>query len=514
MWTPDKRLDEARKLADQNAFEQAVLIFEKLTGAYPNQAQIWFEYSCAAANARKMDLADHAWQKVQELDPNNYEMHLQIGHQYQQLRLEDRARAAFTRAAALNPNAIDPHIALAMIFERGHRLGEAREQIDLCLKMSPRDDQARYFAALLSRRENRLDDAEKRLRDLISSRPRHQYVQYAARYELAEILNRTERYDEAMQTLLEAKRLVEGIANIDAMLKEYDQTAERFKRHTLGLPKNIVQTWTKEFPIRLRSPSPPLAFLGGHPRSGTTLLEQILGAHPDVASLDEPLAFDTLAAPMLIKSMQLPEARLNIIRKRYLDAVLAELMTYREGQTILDKNPSPTVRLRIWLRLFPELKVIIALRDPRDVVISCFFQNIPINPVNANFLTLERTVRHYSNLMDIWLAVREWRGFSWIETRYEDTVTDLSKEGLRVTEFLGLKWHEDQVRFHDKARDKRVYAPTYHDASQPIYKRSVSRWTAYEKYLAPLLPILDYYCKALGYDDAAHSALPKESGVS
>ena len=83
--------------------------------------------------------------------------------------------------------------------------------------------------------------------------------------------------------------------------------------------------------------------------------------------------------------------------------------------------------LNVWLRVFPELKVIIALRDPRDVIISCFFLNIMLNATNVNFLSLERTAKHYADLMDVWLRLRELGGFDWIETRYEDVVADLER---------------------------------------------------------------------------------------
>jgi tetratricopeptide (TPR) repeat protein len=496
----DKRLNEARELVNQCGFSEAVAAYEKLTRLYPNKAQIWFEYACAAGSAGRMDLLDRAWQRAQELEPTDLNLQLQMGHQFQNLRHIDKARAAFERASALNPLAIDPRMALVILFERNHQFAEARDAVESCLKIDPKDDQARYFLAFLDRRENKIEDAERRLRDLIASAPQHQFVQYASRYELAEILNRTERYDEAMQTLNEAKRLVRGVANVGAMLAEYDQTAARFKRETLSHPKNILQTWSREFPEKTREPIPRLAFLGGHPRSGTTLLEQILGAHPEVAALDESLSFDMVAARLYRASTQWPPARLNVIRRRYLHAFLAELGNYKEGQMLLDKNPSPTVRLRMWLRIFPELRVIMALRDPRDVVISCYFQNIPLNAINANFLSLERAATHYSNLMDVWLAVRQWEGFSWIETRYEDTVANMDQEGRRVTEFLGLSWHENQARFYEMSRQKRVFSPTYHDASQPVYKRAVSRWNAFEKYLAPVLPILEPYCRALGYE--------------
>jgi tetratricopeptide (TPR) repeat protein len=446
-----------------------------------------------------MDLADRAWRQAVKLEPGNGQLMLQIGHQCQGLRQPEKARAWFEQAAAADPTAINPRMAVAILSEQNHRFAEARAAIESCLAIDPRDDQARYFAALLDRRENKIEDAERQLRDLITSEPRHQYVQYASRYELAEVLNRTGRFDEAMQMLLEAKNLQRCLGSIDAMLQEYDQGAGQYRRSTQELPKDILRTWAREFPERAREAMPRLAFLGGHPRSGTTLLEQILGAHPEVAALDEPLAFLMIVSKLFNASPQISPARLNVIRRRYLEAIQREWGGSLEGKLLLDKNPSPTARLRIWLRVFPELRVIIALRDPRDVVISCYFQNILLNVINVNFLSLERTARHYANLMDVWLAVRQWEGLAWTETRYEDIVADLEKEGRRVTEFLGLGWDQAQGRFHEKSSKKQMYSPTYHDASQPVYARSVARWRAYEKYLGPILPILEPYCRALGY---------------
>jgi len=261
----------------------------------------------------------------------------------------------------------------------------------------------------------------------------------------------------------------------------------------------VLGTWAQFFPESKRAPIPPLAFLGGHPRSGTTLLEQILDAHPAVAALDEPNAFLEVLQPAFHSSNRLSSQRLNVLRRDYIQALRQELDAGAEGKLLVDKNPSPTARLPLWLRVFPELRVLIALRDPRDVVLSCYFQNIPLNTVNVNFLTWERLAKHYADLMDVWLAVRQWEGFSWIETRYEDVVADLEKEGRRVTEFLGLSWDPEQMRFYEKSRLKQMYSPTYQDVTRPVYTRSVARWVAYEKYLAPILPLLDRYCRTFGY---------------
>ena len=160
---------------------------------------------------------------------------------------------------------------------------------------------------------------------------------------------------------------------------------------------------------------------------------------------------------------------------------------------------SPTARLPLWLRVFPEIKVLIALRDPRDVVLSCYFQNLQLNSVSVNFLSLERLARHYADLMNVWLATREWEGFAWLETRYEDLVADLPAEGRRVAAFLGFEWDEVQTRFFEGSRAKHLYSPTYQDVTRPVYSKSVGRWRAYEKYLAPVLPVLEPYCRRFGY---------------
>ena len=495
----NKKLNEARELLTNVQFSHALLAYEKLARQFPRHAQIWLEYGAAAGRAGQLALAERVWNKVAELEPRNSELMVQIGHQYANLRQPEKARAWFEKAAAADPIGINPRMAAAILLEQNHRFAEAREAIASCLAINPRDDQARYFTAVLDRRDNKIEDAERGLRDLIASRPQHQYVQYASRYELAEVLNRTNRFDEAMQMLLEAKDLVRRLANIEAMLQAYDHAAGQDRRSSRELPKDILRTWSREFPERVREALPNLAFLGGHPRSGTTLLEQILGAHPDVAAMDEPSAFTMVVCQLFSASPLVSAARLNVIRRRYLEAARKEWGGNLDGKLLLDKNPSPTARLPIWLRVFPELRVLIALRDPRDVVISCYFQNLRLNPYNANFLSLERTARHYANLMDVWLAVRQWEGLAWMETRYEDIVADLEKEGRRVTEFLGLAWDPAQGRFHEKSNQKQMYSPTYHDATQPVHARSVARWRAYQKHLGPILPILEPYCRALGY---------------
>ena len=496
---PQRQIKEAREALLSRQFDQALPRYDRLTRQFPQSAILWFEYGNAALGLRRLEEAERGWKKALELDPRNAELIGLIGHQFQGLRQPERARECFARAAVANPKGINPRISLAVLLEQCHQLAESRSAVEQCLAIDSHDDQARYFQAVLDRRENKIETAEQRLRDLIASEPKHPFVRYACRYELAQILDRTGRVDEAIRSLTEAKSIVGALTDTSVLLKSYDRGAEGARKFTRELPKNILQTWSSEFPATERSVIPRLAFLGGHPRSGTTLLEQVLDSHPEVSAFDESTAFLEVLQPLFFGSKKLTVHRTNLLRQEYIQALRREAGPGTSGNYLIDKNPSPTTRLPLWLKIFPELRVIIALRDPRDVVLSCYFQNIPLNPTNVNFLSFERLARLYADLLDIWLAVREWEGLSSIETKYEDMVADVGQEGRRVTEFLGLAWDERQARFYEKSRQKQLYSPTYQDVTQPVYSRSVARWRAYEKYLEPILPVLEPYCRKLGY---------------
>lgn len=253
-----------------------------------------------------------------------------------------------------------------------------------------------------------------------------------------------------------------------------------------------------------------MAIVGGAPRSGTTLLEQILGAHPGILVIDEMRSFgqevlNKILPPaqnrlFTLKSLNdIPAADRTRFISRYLRSLLRETQESPGSRLLLDKHPARTVWLHVWLRLFPQSKVIIALRDPRDVVISCYFHNVAEDWAIAGFSSLERTVKFYSDCMDVWLRMRELGGFDWIETRYEDVVGNVEAEGRRVTNFLGLPWHDAQATYYETSRRTFVHSPTYNDVTKPIYKRAVGRWEHYAEVMAPLQERLAKYCQAFGY---------------
>jgi len=257
------------------------------------------------------------------------------------------------------------------------------------------------------------------------------------------------------------------------------------------------------------------AFLLGHPRSGTTLLEQILDANPQVSSVEETDIFaNTVARTLIREHGELSQAvdfpcflnglspgRLGSLREKYLMEMELEASNPSTGTLLLDKNPGLTIVAALIARVAPRAPIIVALRDPRDVCLSAFFQANHRNAWSSNWLTLEETVDQYVFTMDLWLRTRDKLAQSWLEIRYEDVIRDPVTEGTKITRFLGLDWHEAQHDPAAHARGKIVRSPTHADVVQPIYQHAAGRWHRYEKHLAPLQEKLAPYCRAFGYAD-------------
>jgi hypothetical protein len=151
--------------------------------------------------------------------------------------------------------------------------------------------------------------------------------------------------------------------------------------------------------------------------------------------------------------------------------------------------------------VFPEAKFLIAIRDPRDVVLSCFLQPVlAVEHVRYAYLSLQTTVEGYVSLMQTWRTVAPLLKNPWMEVRYEDLIDHLESVARKTLEFLEVPWDERVLRFDEHARSKSLKSPTYSDVTQKVFTRSRGRWRNYEKHLEPYLEALDPFVKAFGYE--------------
>ena len=334
----------------------------------------------------------------------------------------------------------------------------------------------------------------------------------ACGHRLAVVCDKLGRHDEAIAALNQAKELECRHLPVISQLRAQRREWREWHSGLADFTSVQGREWREQAAAR---PGPDCAFLLGHPRSGTTLLEQILDAHPRVRSVEETDIFANLVARDLIKEHgelplapdfprfldQLSSVRLGELRERYLAEMALEAGHPSAGTILLDKNPGLTIVAALIARVAPQARIIVALRDPRDVCLSAFFQANHRNAWSSNWLTLEETVNQYVFTMDLWLQTRDKLAQPWLEVRYEDVISDPVTVGTQVTRFLGLDWHEAQIDPAAHARGKIVRSPTHADVIQPIYQHAAGRWHRYEKHLVPYQETLAPYCRAFGYAD-------------
>lgn len=277
-------------------------------------------------------------------------------------------------------------------------------------------------------------------------------------------------------------------------------------------PMNITNYRVSGQAVRNWKPvaAPPLEespiFVLGFPRSGTTMLEQMLDAHPGMASMDEQPFVQRVIERMQAMGLDYPEqlgemdaARCATLRDTYWRSV-ARLVQLRPGQRLVDKNPLTMLRLPMLVRLFPNAKIVFVVRHPCDVVFSNYLQHFNAPAYIALCSTLPRLAAGYAAAMRFWLeqvAILKPQVFEW---RYEDAVRDFDIHVERLGEFLELSDTAPLRQFSEHAKRKGyIGTPSYAQVVQPVYASSIGRWRRYREYFEPVLPALAPTMQHWGY---------------
>ena len=246
----------------------------------------------------------------------------------------------------------------------------------------------------------------------------------------------------------------------------------------------------------------------GFPRSGTTLLEQILNSHPDVQTLEEKDTVATLLKSFLAMGgdaeqtlVELDAAQIEQLRRDYFNRV-ALYINLRPDARLVDKMPLNTAYVPLLKRVFPNAKFILSIRHPCDVCLSCFMQNFAVNEGMAGFFTLEDTARVYDLVMGAWLKYVQTLSLDYWQLRYEDLIEDVEGRTRQLLAFIGVPWNDVVLRHTEHAQQRgNIRTPSYHQVTQPIYQRAKYRWRRYEKDFEPVMAVLRPYIEYFGYTD-------------
>ncbi|MEM1412289.1 MAG: sulfotransferase [Pseudomonadota bacterium] len=398
------------------------------------------------------------------------------------------------------PGHADAAANLAVLLEKTSQLDDALAWVDRALVLAPNNATAALTRARVMRRLGRFEEAAAQLETLLE-RPLPPMSRIIAANQLGHCLDRLGRHEEAFGRFTEANRLQQ----------ETDPEADVDDYGSYGIEwASYLRGWLAEHPPGDWSPTPPderdaPAFLVGFPRSGTTLLDQVLSAHPRVEVIEEQeLLLEVRRKWMSLEHFhrvhQMSEDEVHEARLRYRQA-LAAAHDNPDARVVVDKLPLNSLYLALIHRLFPEARLLYALRDPRDACLSCYFQTFTLVGAMPYFLELDSTVRYYDTIMGVATDARNTLPLKLLEVRYEQVVENFEQEARRMLGFLDLPWDEQVLTYRTNTEGRTINTPSYSQVSEPLYARSVGRWKHYTQQLAPVEPILAPWVERFGYDN-------------
>lgn len=422
------------------------------------------------------------------------------------------AIAAYRKAAALLPDEPRGLCGEASVLERMHLLDEANEAALRAVDRFPKSPIAATILARIQRRLGNTDRARQLLERTLDQPGLQATDEYPAAFEYAKLLDTLGEYDRAFRAFFRANAAQTRATGSQALAED---PAVRMCEDIRTFSNNDFASWrqaAKPMPERI-------AFLFGFPRSGTTMTDRILGAHEDVVIIEEQPTIRAMHGALGRVSPELkpiPELyptlntdHIELLREAYRQAVRQRLSSkdarrWKEGKLlVLDKFPLQITSIATISRVLPDAKVLVALRDPRDVCLSCFMQLFSLNRSMVQLLDLQRTVSYYNRVMSMWADVRDRLALDWLEVRYEDTVADFAAQTARVLAFLGLDPSADLSEFHRHEPGTLISTPSYEAVSKPINDKAIGRWKNYREHIPELIEALRPLVERFGYESDA-----------
>ena len=507
-------------LAHQNRHAQAILHFQQVLARQPEHAQAWHllglarqqlgRHSDALAalrralaltpgNTRVVEaLAEsefHAgypedalplWQGLLRDRPGDVNAVLRTAETLNRLGRHEEAIAVLRQALAHNPQAGDLWLALAQTEEDAGDRDAARKAYRSALELRP--DWAFPVSGLLGLdRGNAGDELVDQARRLLAQPALPDPDRALIGYELGKVLDGRGEYEAAMGTWHQANAARRRMTGSDTV-----SLSDAARRLVGTLDRGRLRARTSRWP---GNPDERPLFVVGMPRSGTTLTEQILAAHPAGHGCGE-LPDIALIARNLPASVpgggtwpdcidDIPDAALDEAAGRYLRAATRHAPP--GALRLVDKAPLNFFHLGLISLLFPRARVVWCRRDPRDIAISVYGENFALEERLATRL---EDIGHYINLQT--RLMRHWQSvlaLPILELCYEALASRPEPQARRLVDFAGLPWDPACLEFHRS--DRGVQTPSRWQVKQPIYTRSIGRWRNYEGHLAPLLAVLD-----------------------
>ncbi len=450
--------------------DEAARSFQRAVELLPGNPLLYSNWGTALAEAGHLPAARERLEQALKLDPKHADAWSNLGLVLSRLRQWDEALRCLNKALDLAPKAAAVWVNLSNVERAYGRLAEARKAAAKAIELAPALPDAHQALASAGR----FEEAESEISGLegvLKRRDLTSKERMNCSYALGKLLDGVGSYDRAFSAFGAANREQALAFDLGRTQARFDSLISRFDRALLDRLSGCGH------------PSERPIFVLGMPRSGTTLVEQIIASHGSASGAGELPDVEGYLATFEAAERGEEAALLERFARDY----LAELDRRGQGMPrTVDKAPFNFLSLGLIRLVFPKARIVHCRRDPRDTCLSIYFTNFAehrtfttrLEDIGAYYACYERLMAHWRGLFP--------EGFH--ELTHETLVGDQEPESRRLLDYLGLSWDSRCLSFHETERP--VDTPSDWQVREPINTRSIGRWRRYEQHLGPLLETL------------------------
>ena len=461
-------------MREQGRHKEALTYFRKALSIKPDYAEAHNNIANIYKELCKSDLAIASYQEALKIKPDYAEAHFNLGTALAANGDFNAALASYRQTLNLQPGSIEAFAAIASVYEKQSDYAKAEQILEPHLKNKPVPACVALAFADLAPRIGRITEAVKLLEQVLADQGPEPIYRQELLFKLGRLLDKNNCFEKAFSMCREAN-----------CVRPYSYDRGATKKLMQALKSVFNSNTVCHMQLAENSSDLPV-FIVGMPRSGTTLVEQIVASHPDVYGAGElPYLAEIISAARTRHGgndnfMANPgRGELDDLAQQY----LSRLGTHApDALCITDKMPHNFLLLGHIDRMFPRAHVIHCVRNPLDTCLSIYFQNFNANhPYAADLEMLGDYYTQYLDLMQHWKRVLN---IPILDVQYEEMVKDPEKTSQGIIDFLHLEWNDECLAFHKSGRV--TTTPSYDQVKQPVYSGSINRWKNYERFLQPL----------------------------
>lgn len=480
----EAHLELARREFDAGRFGESIRCWRQILGLQPNHPIALTGLGAALQRVGRLGDARKCYEQAIECDAQNVDAHFNLGSVLQGLGSPELALASYHEALRLQPGHLPSAAGVAAILDWQGRYQEALELLSPIVESGQRDPEMLLIYARILRRFDRQKQAIELLQELLTTNPGPTYRQ-RAQFILGDLNDDLSNFAAAFQHYEQGNRLKQASFDPQSFTRLVDQMIEFFDtQRTPLLPGSAIQS---EQPV----------FIVGMPRSGTSLVEQILASHSQVHAAGELTLIDSIASELprfLTSTEPYPACVLNASAE-ILAAAAGEYLQHacagrHEVLRVTDKMPLNFMHLGLIEMLFPKARVIHCRRNALDTCLSCYFQNFGANnmPFAYDLQHLGRFYRDYRRMMSHYPEVLS---LPILNVDYEQLAGQQESVSREIIDFVGLDWEASCLEFH--SLDRMVTTASHAQVRKPMYSSSVNRHRNYSEHIEGLIEALGKY---------------------